>query len=102
MLVFYCSTLNFLYVSALLFSFLMNTRHCNESHYIRFVCLSFPGMRRLQNWPLVILLRNRFCVLFLREIHGPGDKENGTRLNCQRQIFTLLGFFFIVSIFRER
>jgi len=74
MWVFYCSTLNFLYVSALLFSFLMNTSHCNESHYIRFMCFGFLGMRRLQHRPLVILLRHSFCVLPLREIHGPGDK----------------------------
>lgn len=67
-----------------------------------FCASASQAMQRLQHWPSVILLRHRFCVLFLREIHGPGDKESGTMLKCQRQMFYYIRIFFIVYVFRER
>lgn len=99
MAAFYSPTLNFLYVCALVVYFLMNTWLCNESHCTRFVSLTSQAC---EGSSPQVLLRHRFCVPLFQESRGRSDRESGTKLNSQRQIFTLLEFFFFKSFSLQR
>lgn len=71
----------------------MNTWCCNESHCARFVSLT---SQVCEGSSPQVMLRHRFCVPFLLKTHGRGDRETGTMLNSQRQVYALLELFFLI------